>query len=91
MDIAKSISEGLARKVLAAEVNGEVWDLSRPLNSDSTFKLRTWDDEKRQEYFLDSSAHLMAEAVESAYGGEVLGWRNRSRGIYYDMDMGGHH
>ena len=46
MEVAKSISEGLARKILSAEVNGEVWDLSRPITSDATVKLLTWDDHK---------------------------------------------
>ena len=69
MDIAKSISEGLARKVLVAEVNGEVWDLSRPIDNDATFKLLTWDDATGKNTFWHSSAHLMAEAVEAIFPG----------------------
>ncbi|HPI53492.1 MAG TPA: threonine--tRNA ligase [Chitinophagaceae bacterium] len=91
MDVAKSISEGLARKVLAAEVNGEVWDLSRPLNGDCSFKLLTWDDDKGKNTFWHSSAHLMAEAVESMYPG-VKFWVGPAldQGFYYDMDLGDH-
>lgn len=92
MDIAKSISEGLARKVLAAEINGEVWDLSRPLTSDCTLKLLTWDDDKGKNTFWHSSAHLMAEAVEAMYPG-VKFWVGPplDQGFYYDIDLGGHH
>lgn len=92
MDIAKSISEGLARKVLAAEINGEVWDLTRPLTSDSTFKLLTWDDDKGKNTFWHSSAHIMAEAVESMYPG-VKFWVGPplEQGFYYDIDLGDHH
>jgi threonyl-tRNA synthetase len=67
MDIARSISEGLARKVLAAEVNGDVWDASRPLTHDVALKLLTWDDNTGKNTFWHSSAHLMAEAVESLF------------------------
>ena len=69
MAIAKSISEGLTRKILAAEVNGEVWDLSRPLHEDASVKFLTWEDEKGKATFWHSSAHLMAEAVEDAFPG----------------------
>ena len=69
MDIAKQISEGLARKVLAAEVNGEVWDAYTPINNDAKIKFLTWDDEKAKSTFWHSSAHLMAEAVESMFPG----------------------
>ena len=69
LDIAKQISEGLARKVLAAEVNGEVWDATRPLNNDASIKFLTWDDEKAKSTFWHSSAHLMAEAVEGMFPG----------------------
>ena len=65
IDIAKQISEGLARKVLAAEVNGEVWDVTRPITKDAAIKFLTWDDEKAKSTFWHSSAHVMAEAVES--------------------------
>ncbi len=89
MDIAKSISEGLARKVLAANVNGEVWDASRPINEDSTLKLLTWDDTDAKSTFRHSTAHLMAEAVEAMYPG-VKFWVGPAvdAGFYYDMDLG---
>ena len=67
LDIAKSISEGLARKVLAANVNGQVWDASRPITADATLKLITWDDAEGKNTFWHSSAHVMAEAVESMF------------------------
>jgi threonyl-tRNA synthetase len=89
-DIAKSISEGLARKVLAAEVNGEVWDATRPLTTDADLKLLTWEDNSGKNTFWHSSAHLMAEAVEALYPG-VKFWVGPAleRGFYYDMDLGG--
>ena len=69
LSIAKSISEGLARKVLAAEINGEVWDATRPINEDASLKLLTWADTGGKTTFWHSSAHLMAEAVESMFPG----------------------
>jgi threonyl-tRNA synthetase len=89
MDIAKSISEGLARKILAASVNGQVWDASRPIYADSSLKLLTWDDTDGKSTFWHSSAHLMAEAVESMFPG-VKFWVGPAveRGFYYDMDLG---
>src|ERR1700749_1778655 len=69
LDIAKFISEGLARKVLAANVNGQVWDATRPITMDATLKLLTWTDEDGKSTFWHSSAHLMAEAVESLFPG----------------------
>lgn len=88
-DVAKSISEGLARKVLAANVNGEVWDLHRPIEKDAAVKLLTWDDVDGKNTFWHSSAHLMAEAVESAFPG-VKFWVGPAieKGFYYDMDLG---
>lgn len=65
LDIAKSISEGLARKVLAAQINGQVWDASRPIDADASLQLLTWDDKDGKSTFWHSSAHLMAEAVEA--------------------------
>ena len=65
--IAKSISEGLARKVIAADVNGQVWDATRPINTDASLKLYTWDDKEGKSTFWHSSAHLMAEALEALY------------------------
>jgi threonyl-tRNA synthetase len=89
MGVAKSISEGLARKVLAANVNGEVWDASRPITADATVKLLTWDDTDGKSTFWHSSAHLMAEAVESLFPG-VKFWVGPAldKGFYYDMDLG---
>jgi threonyl-tRNA synthetase len=89
LDIAKKISEGLARKILAAEVNGEVWDLSRPINNDASIKFLTWDDEKAKSTFWHSSAHLMAEAVEDTFPG-VKFWVGPpiEKGFYYDIDLG---
>ena len=91
LEIAKSISEGLARKVLAAKVNGEVWDATRPIYTDSTLNLLTWDDKDGKKTFWHSSAHLMAEAVESLYPG-VKFWvgpaLDSQQGFYYDMDLG---
>ncbi len=90
LDIARSISEGLARKVLAAQVNGKVWDATRPINADATLKLLTWDDNDGKSTFWHSSAHLLAEAVESIYPG-VKFWVGPAieKGFYYDMDLGG--
>jgi threonyl-tRNA synthetase len=94
MNIAQSISEGLARKVLAAEVNGEVWDLNRPLQKDVALKLLTWDDKDGKLTFWHSSAHLMAEAIEAMFPG-VKFWVGPAlespQGFYYDVDMGGKH
>jgi threonyl-tRNA synthetase len=89
MGVAKSISEGLARKVLAASVNGEVWDASRPITADASLKLLTWDDTDGKSTFWHSTAHLMAEAVESLYPG-VKFWVGPAldKGFYYDMDLG---
>ncbi len=91
LEIAKSISEGLARKVLAAKVNGEVWDATRPIYTDSTLNLLTWDDKDGKKTFWHSSAHLLAEAVESLYPG-VKFWvgpaLDSQAGFYYDIDMG---
>lgn len=92
LDIAKSISEGLARKVLAASVNGQVWDATRPITTDSSLKLHTWDDAEGKNTFWHSSAHLMAEAVEALYPG-VKFWVGPAldKGFYYDIDLGGQH
>lgn len=89
MDVAMSISEGLARKVLAAEVNGEVWDATRPINTDVTLKLLTWGDKGAIATFWHSSAHLMAEALEAMYPGVKLGiGPSIDNGFYYDIDLG---
>jgi len=87
--VALSISEGLARNVLAAEVNGEVWDASRQIEQDSTLKLLTWNDEKGKSTFWHSSAHLMAEALEALYPGIQFGiGPSIETGFYYDVDFG---
>jgi threonyl-tRNA synthetase len=89
MDIAKGISEGLARNVLAAKVNDEVWDSFRPLNSDCSLKLLTWDDKEGKSTFWHSSAHIMAEALEAIYPGVKLGIGPPiETGFYYDVDFG---
>jgi threonyl-tRNA synthetase len=87
--VALSISEGLARNVLAAEVNGEVWDASRQIEQDSTLKLLTWNDDKGKSTFWHSSAHLMAEALEALYPGIQFGiGPSIETGFYYDVDFG---
>ncbi len=88
-DVAKSISEGLARKVVLAQVNEEVWDSSRLIESDAHLKLLTLQDEVARNTFWHSTAHLMAEAIESLYPG-VKFWVGPpvDRGFYYDMDLG---
>ena len=89
MEIAKSISEGLARKVLAAKVNGQVWDLSRPINNDASLQLLTWNDIEGKATFWHSSAHLMAEALEAVFPGVKLGIGPAiEKGFYYDIDLG---
>jgi threonyl-tRNA synthetase len=89
MGIAKSISEGLARKVLAASVNGELVDLNTGITNDGNFKLFTWEDKEGKATFWHSSAHLMAEAIEANYEG-VKFWVGPSveNGFYYDVDFG---
>ena len=69
LEVAKSISEGLARKVIAADINGDIWDATRPIQNDASLKLLTWNDPDGKKTFWHSSAHLMAEAVESLYPG----------------------
>ena len=87
--IALSISEGLARNVLAAMVNGEVWDSSRPIEKDSLVKLLTWNDQEGKATFWHSSAHLMAEALEALYPGTKFGIGPAiETGFYYDVDFG---
>lgn len=90
--VALSISEGLARNVLAAEVNGEVWDAHRALTSDVSLKLLTWNDDKGKSTFWHSSAHLMAEALEALYPGTKFGiGPSIETGFYYDVDFGDRH
>ncbi len=90
IDIAKSISEGLARKILAASVNGKVQDATRPLYEDASLKLLAWNDGEGKSTFWHSSAHLLAEAVESLFPGTKF-WVGPpvENGFYYDMDLGG--
>jgi threonyl-tRNA synthetase len=89
MDVAKSISEGLARKVLAAKIDGEVWDGSRPIHKDVKLQLLTWNDIDGKSTFWHSSAHLMAEALEFYYPGVKFGYGPPGeKGFYYDVDLG---
>ena len=89
LDIAKSISEGLARNVLSAKVNGEVYDANRAINEDASLKLLTWNDKEGKSTMWHSSAHLMAEAIESLYPGVKFGiGPNIENGFYYDIDFG---
>lgn len=89
LQIALSISEGLARNVLAAKVNGEVWDASRAINQDATVQLLTWNDTEGKNTFWHSSAHLMAEALEELYPGIKFGIGPPiENGFYYDVDFG---
>ena len=88
-DIAMSISRGLAAEVYSATVNGELWDLSRPLMTDATVKLHKWDDEEGRHAFWHTSAHLMAEALEALYPGIKFGIGPAiENGFYYDVDPG---
>jgi len=89
MEIARSISEGLARNILSAEVNGEVWDATRPIQNDSKLKLLTWDSTQGKATMWHSSAHLMAEAIEQLFPGVKFGiGPDIENGFYYDMDFG---
>jgi len=89
LEIARSISEGLSQKVLAAKVNGEVWDLSRPILKNASLQLLTWDDKDGKSTFWHSTAHLMAEALESLYPNIKFGTGpSIESGFYYDVDTG---
>ena len=89
LDIAKSISEGLARNVLAAKVNGKVVELYRPITQDATVQLLTWNDEEGKEVFWHTSAHLLASAIEELYPGAKFGIGPAiETGFYYDIDFG---
>ncbi|MBK0402854.1 threonine--tRNA ligase [Adhaeribacter sp. BT258] len=88
-EIASSISEGLARNVLAAKVNGEVVESNRPINEDATVQLLTWNDQEGKATFWHSSAHLMAEAIEALHPGVQFGIGPAiENGFYYDIDLG---
>lgn len=90
LDIAKSISEGLARNVLSAKVNNEVWDATRPIFTDASLTLLTWNDKEGKQTMWHSSAHLMAEALEALYPGIKFGIGPAiDHGFYYDVDFGG--
>ncbi|MDI9320762.1 MAG: threonine--tRNA ligase [Phycisphaerales bacterium] len=90
LDVAKSISEGLARKVLAAEVDGEIYDVTRPLNNNTAIKFLTWDDKAGKSTFWHSSAHLLAEAIEAIFPGTKFGIGPAiDNGFYYDLDLCG--
>lgn len=89
LDVAKSISEGLARNVLAAKVNGEVQDAFRPINEDVELQLLTWNDTEGKSTMWHSSAHIMAEALEFFYPGIKLAIGPPiENGFYYDVDFG---
>ncbi|MBL7963301.1 MAG: threonine--tRNA ligase [Flavobacteriales bacterium] len=89
MDVARSISEGLARNVLAAKVNGEVREAGRPLPGDCSVSLLTWNDTEGKNTFWHSSAHLLAEALEALYPGVKFGIGPPiENGFYYDVDLG---
>lgn len=89
LQIAQSISEGLARNVLSAKVNDEVWDATRPIDTDATVTLLTWNDTDGKNTFWHSSAHLMAEALEAIFPGVKFGTGpSIENGFYYDVDLG---
>ncbi len=91
LDVAKCISSGLAREALAVEVNGEVWDLSRKIEQDAAFKVLKWDESGGKYAYWHSSAHLMAEAIESIFPKTKFGIGPPiENGFYYDIDMGDH-
>ena len=92
IEVAEGISSGLARNVLAAEINGEVWDATRMIHNDSNLKLLTWNDENGKMAMWHSSAHLMAEALEALYPGIKLAIGPPiENGFYYDIDFGEQH
>ena len=89
MDIAKSISEGLARVALSIEVDGEIWDLGRSIDKDASIRIFTWNDKGGKYAFWHSSAHLFAEALEGLYPGVKFGIGPPiENGFYYDVDLG---
>jgi threonyl-tRNA synthetase len=89
--IAETISRGLAKKALSVSVNGEVWDLARPITEDATVKILTWENPEGKSTYWHSSAHLMAEAVETLFPGTKFGIGPAiENGFYYDIDMGDH-
>ena len=88
-EIARAISPQLAKEVLSITVNDALWDLTRPITTDATIKLHKWDDEEGRHAFWHSSAHLMAEALQSLYPGIKFGIGPAiENGFYYDVDPG---
>ncbi|PIE84042.1 MAG: threonine--tRNA ligase [Bacteroidia bacterium] len=91
LEIAKDLSPRLAKEVLSISVNGELWDLTRPIELDAAVRLHTWDDAEGKHAYWHSSAHLMAEAIEALYPGVHLGiGPSIENGFYYDIDFGEH-
>ncbi|MDP2209299.1 MAG: threonine--tRNA ligase [Bacteroidota bacterium] len=89
--IAESISSRLAKEALSVEVNGEVWDLSRPIINDAQLKIFKWDDDAGKQTYWHSSAHLMAEAIQEIFPGTKFGiGPSIENGFYYDLDLGDH-
>ena len=89
LDIARGISSKLAKEVLSISVNGEIWDLTRPITADAEIKLFTWDDQEGKHAFWHSSAHLMAEALQQLYPNTKFGIGPAiENGFYYDVDPG---
>ena len=91
IQIAESISRGLAKNALSVTVNGKVWDLSRPITDNAAVKINTWDAQEGKSTYWHSSAHLMAEAIEALFPGTKFGiGPSIDNGFYYDIDMGDH-
>ena len=91
LQVAESISRGLAREALAVAVNGDTWDLARPIPSDASVRILTWKDDEGKRAYWHSSAHLMAEAIESLFPGAKFGIGPPVEiGFYYDLDLGDH-
>ncbi len=89
LQLAESISSRLAQEVLAITVNEQIWDLSRPIETDAAIKLHKWDDEEAKHAYWHSSAHLMAEALQELYPGMKFGIGPAiENGFYYDVDPG---
>jgi len=89
LQLAESISSRLAQEVLAITVNEQIWDLSRPIETDAAIKLHKWDDEEGKHAYWHSSAHLMAEALQELYPGIKFGIGPAiENGFYYDVDPG---
>jgi len=89
LEIAESISSRLAQDALSITVNGQVWDLTRPIETDAAVKINTWEDEEGKHAFWHTSAHLMAEALQELYPGIKFGIGPAiENGFYYDVDPG---